>query len=324
MPELPDVAVYLEALERRIVGAELQSLQIHTPFLLRSVDPAPAVFEGRRVTGLRRLGKRLVFGYDGALFSVIHLMIAGRLHWADGDRKPPGRKPLLEFQFSTGKLTLTEAGSKRRASLHLVRGEDALAAHNPGGIEPLEIDAAGVVRRERVGAAPQVQRRAPLRAGLGERELAGRELELEQGLAARRLAAGLGPVQPAGDHQVDDAPEIAVVTEDQALAEATQSGDAPGLEQRGRRIDRAQQERRVDLQRLELRAEDPALERLQVDRHVRKLGHDGKVARSAPLLQPPRCGVRRGLQPRRCVPRPRGARRGTTLAFRGWLRRNQT
>ena len=146
MPELPDVAVYLEALERRIVGAELQSLQIHTPFLLRSVDPAPAVFEGRRVTGLRRLGKRLVFGYDGDLWSVIHLMIAGRLHWADAGRKPPGRKPLLEFQFSTGKLTLTEAGSKRRASLHLVRGADALAAHDPGGIEPLEADAAAFAR----------------------------------------------------------------------------------------------------------------------------------------------------------------------------------
>ena len=146
MPELPDVAVYLDALEPRIVGAELQSLQLHTPFLLRSVDPAPAVFEGRRVTGLRRLGKRLVFGFDGDLFSVIHLMIAGRLHWADVGRKPPGRKPLLEFVFSTGKLTLTEAGTKRRASLHLVRGEDALAAHDPGGIEPLEIDAAAFAR----------------------------------------------------------------------------------------------------------------------------------------------------------------------------------
>ena len=94
----------------------------------------------------RRLGKRLVFAYDGELFSVIHLMIAGRLHWADAGRKPPGRKPLLEFQFSTGKLTLTEAGTKRRASLHLVRGEDALAAHDPGGIEPLEIDAAAFAR----------------------------------------------------------------------------------------------------------------------------------------------------------------------------------
>jgi formamidopyrimidine-DNA glycosylase len=146
MPELPDVAVYLQALEPRIVGAELQSLQIHTPFLLRSVDPAPAVFEGRRVTGLRRLGKRLVFGYDGDLWSIIHLMIAGRLHWADAGRKPPGRKPLLEFHFSTGKLTLTEAGSKRRASLHLVRGADALAAHDPGGIEPLAVDAAAFAR----------------------------------------------------------------------------------------------------------------------------------------------------------------------------------
>ena len=87
-----------------------------------------------------------MFGYDGDLWSVIHLMIAGRLHWADAGRKPPGRKPLLEFQFSTGKLTLTEAGSKRRASLHLVRGADALAAHDPGGIEPLAVDAAAFAR----------------------------------------------------------------------------------------------------------------------------------------------------------------------------------
>jgi len=146
MPELPDVAVYLEALERRILGAPLEALRVHTPFLLRSVDPAPAVFEGKRVTGLRRLGKRLVFAFEGELFSVIHLMIAGRLHWAEPGRKPPGRKPLLEFRFSTGLLTLTEAGTKRRASLHLVRGETALAAHDPGGIEPLEVDAAAFAR----------------------------------------------------------------------------------------------------------------------------------------------------------------------------------
>jgi formamidopyrimidine-DNA glycosylase len=140
MPELPDVAIYLEALERRVFGVRLEKLRVLSPFTLRSVAPAPAELEGRSVTELRRIGKRIAIGLEGELFIVIHLMIAGRLHWADGGKKPPGRKPLVAFDWSTGTLTLTEAGSKRRAALHLVRGTDALAAHDPGGVEPLEAD----------------------------------------------------------------------------------------------------------------------------------------------------------------------------------------
>jgi len=150
MPELPDVEVYREALEQRILGARLERLRLVTPFVLRSVAPAPAELEGRTVTELRRLGKRVVIALEGELFVVVHLMIAGRLHWYERGAKKQGRKPLVAFDWSTGILTLTEAGSKRRASLHLVRGEDALAEHDPGGIEPLEIDLASfaeVLRR---------------------------------------------------------------------------------------------------------------------------------------------------------------------------------
>jgi len=146
MPELPDVELYLEALGRRIRGARLESLRIAQPFVLRSVEPRPAELVGREVVELRRLGKRLALGFDGELWLVIHLMIAGRLHWAEPNRKPPGRKPLVELRFTTGVLTLTEAGSKRRASLHVVRGAAALAAHDPGGIEPLDTDLAAFAR----------------------------------------------------------------------------------------------------------------------------------------------------------------------------------
>jgi formamidopyrimidine-DNA glycosylase len=150
MPELPDVEVYREALERRIRGARLERLRLVTPFVLRSVAPAPAELEGRSVTELRRLGKRVVIALEGELFVVIHLMIAGRLHWFERGAKKQGRKPLVAFDWSTGTLTLTEAGSKRRASLHLVRGEDALSEHDPGGVEPLAAEPAtfaSVLRR---------------------------------------------------------------------------------------------------------------------------------------------------------------------------------
>ncbi len=146
MPELPDVEVYLEALTRRVRGARLEALRIAQPFVLRTVDPKPAELERRTVTELRRVGKRVALGFEGDLWLVIHLMIAGRLHWAEPGKKPPGRKPLVELRFSTGVLTLTEAGSKRRASLHVLRGVESLAAHDPGGIEPLEIDVATFAR----------------------------------------------------------------------------------------------------------------------------------------------------------------------------------
>ncbi|HTO52287.1 MAG TPA: DNA-formamidopyrimidine glycosylase family protein [Myxococcota bacterium] len=146
MPELPDVELYREALARRVLGAKLEELRIGQPFLLRTVDPKPAELVGRTVRELRRVGKRIAFGFEGELWLVIHLMIAGRLHWADAGAKPPGRKPLVALRFSTGLLTLTEAGSKRRASLHVLRGDAALAAHDPGGIEPLETDLASFAR----------------------------------------------------------------------------------------------------------------------------------------------------------------------------------
>ncbi|HEX7214358.1 MAG TPA: DNA-formamidopyrimidine glycosylase family protein [Methylomirabilota bacterium] len=142
MPELPDVTVYLEALDARILGARLIGLRLANPFVLRSVDPAPAEVAGRTVTALRRLGKRLVIALEGGRFVVIHLMIAGRLHWKEVGARLPGKIGLAALDFSTGTLTLTEAGSKRRAAIHLVRGEAALAEHDPGGIEPLDADVA--------------------------------------------------------------------------------------------------------------------------------------------------------------------------------------
>lgn len=143
MPELPDIAIYLEALERRILGAELAGLRIASPFLLRSVDPPVQTAVGHRVESLRRLGKRIVIGLDGELFLVLHLMIAGRLQWAAAGAALPGKKGLAAFDFETGSLILTEMGSKKRASLHLVRGLESLAEHDPGGVEPLEIGRAG-------------------------------------------------------------------------------------------------------------------------------------------------------------------------------------
>jgi formamidopyrimidine-DNA glycosylase len=138
VPELPDVTVYREALERRILGATLERVRLLTPFLLRSVDPPLGAVTGKRVTGLRRIGKRLVIALEDDLFLVIHLMIAGRLHWKAAGAKPPGKIGLAAFDFSTGTLLLTEAGTKRRASLEAVRGEAALRALDPGGIEVMD------------------------------------------------------------------------------------------------------------------------------------------------------------------------------------------
>ena len=137
MPELPDVTVYVEALRERLAGATLQRLRFATPFVLRSVDPPVADLGGRAVTGVQRLGKRIVIALAGERFIVIHLMIAGRLHWKEAGAKPPGRIGVAAFDFSTGTLVMTEAGTKKRAAIHLARGEAALAAHDPGGLEPL-------------------------------------------------------------------------------------------------------------------------------------------------------------------------------------------
>jgi formamidopyrimidine-DNA glycosylase len=151
MPELPDIVVYIESLQPRIEGQVLERVRLIHPFLLRSVGPPLAAVEGRTVQGLRRLGKRMVIAVDPDLFLVLHLMIAGRLHWKPRGARPPGKVGLAAFDFATGTLVLTEAGSKRRASLYLVRGEADLAAHDPGGLEVLDADEArfeAVLRRE--------------------------------------------------------------------------------------------------------------------------------------------------------------------------------
>jgi formamidopyrimidine-DNA glycosylase len=140
VPELPDVQLYLEALEPRVVGKILHAVRLKSPFLVRTFQPPITAVEGRRVVGLRRLGKRVVFEFDGGLFLVLHLMIAGRLRWRDEPPKTGSKAALAVFDFETGFLLLTEQGSKKRASLHLVEGEAALAAHDPGGVEPLEAD----------------------------------------------------------------------------------------------------------------------------------------------------------------------------------------
>jgi formamidopyrimidine-DNA glycosylase len=140
MPELPDVEVYLSALRARIQGQPLEAVRLGSPFLVRTVEPPLSSFVGRRVESLGRLGKRIVFGFDGDRFAVLHLMIAGRLHWKPRGAKIPGKVGLAAFDFPAGTLTLTEAGSKKRAALHLVQGEAGLAAHDPGGLEVLEAD----------------------------------------------------------------------------------------------------------------------------------------------------------------------------------------
>src|SRR6266850_14405 len=137
MPELPDVTVYVEALRERVVGARLEGIRLANPFVLRSVDPPLGDVVGRTVTGVRRLGKRIVLALEAERFVVVHLMIAGRLHWKAAGARPPGRIGVAAFDFTTGTLVMTEAGTKKRAAIHLVRGEAALAEHDRGGLEPL-------------------------------------------------------------------------------------------------------------------------------------------------------------------------------------------
>jgi formamidopyrimidine-DNA glycosylase len=151
MPELPDVVVYLEALQTRIEGRVLEGVRLGSPFVLRSVDPPLSACVGRSVVGLQRLGKRIVIALEGDLFLVIHLMVAGRLRWKKNGAKIPGKLGLAGFDFDSGTLLLTEAGSRKRASLHVVAGEQALGAQDRGGLEVLDADLpafADAVRRE--------------------------------------------------------------------------------------------------------------------------------------------------------------------------------
>jgi formamidopyrimidine-DNA glycosylase len=149
MPELPDITVYLESLASRIAGEPLRRLVIRNPFVLRSVSPGPAELAGARVTGVRRLGKRIVLALEGDRFVVIHLMIAGRLRWHATGSKAPGRNALALFELPRGTLVLTEAGTTRRASIHLVAGEANLAPFERGGLEVLEADLPAFAERLR-------------------------------------------------------------------------------------------------------------------------------------------------------------------------------
>jgi formamidopyrimidine-DNA glycosylase len=147
VPELPDITVYVEALERRIVGQRLDRVRLVSAFVLRTAVPPIAAAEGRRVTSVRRLGKRVVLALEGGLYVVLHLMVAGRLRWLGPHDRLPGRITLAALDFPTGSLAFTEAGTKKRASIHLVEGDAALAAMDPGGLEPLAVNAEAFAAR---------------------------------------------------------------------------------------------------------------------------------------------------------------------------------
>lgn len=149
MPELPDIALYLHALEPRIVGRRIEGVRLASPFLLRSIAPPLDLVRGRTIVGLTRLGKRVVFEVEGELFLVFHLMIAGRFRWKAPRAPVSGKVGLLALDFEQGTLVLTEAGTKRQASLHVVAGRAALAGHDPGGLEVLEADLAAFDRTRR-------------------------------------------------------------------------------------------------------------------------------------------------------------------------------
>lgn len=169
MPELPDIELYIHALKPRVLEQPLERLRIASPFLLRSVEPPVTELEGKLVEAIPRLGKRIVFAFEDELFAILHLMIAGRLKWRSRGATIPRRQGLAAFDFPTGTLLLTEAGSKRRASLFIVRGSEALATHDPGGREPLELDSAGI--REALSCEVHTLKRAltdpRLLAGIG-------------------------------------------------------------------------------------------------------------------------------------------------------------
>jgi formamidopyrimidine-DNA glycosylase len=151
MPELPDITVYIEALERRVVGRRLDAVRLHSPFLVRTFDPPLEAVNGKTVREIRRVGKRIALGFDEELWLVLHLMIAGRLHWKSAGAKISAKNALAAFDFHDGALVLTEAGSKRRAGLFVIRGEGALKALDPGGLEPLSAtfdEFQAVLRRE--------------------------------------------------------------------------------------------------------------------------------------------------------------------------------
>ena len=157
MPELPDVTVYVEALRERVVAHRLNRVQIRGPFLLRSATPPLESVFGKTAREVRRVGKRIAFGFEDELWLVLHLMIAGRLHWRAAGSKTNSRSMLAHFEFDSGVLQLTEAGSQHRAALHVVAGDDGLRALDPGGIEPLEASLAAFTASLRSTCAAAVR-----------------------------------------------------------------------------------------------------------------------------------------------------------------------
>lgn len=152
MPELPDVVVYIERLEARVLGMPLERIRLASPWVLRTFDPPVTAVEGKVVTGFRRIGKRIVFELEGDLFVVVHLMVSGRLRWRDPGATVPKKRGLAAFDFPDGTVLFTEEGTKKRASIHVVRGEDSLAEHDRGGVEPFTMtvaDLTDALRRER-------------------------------------------------------------------------------------------------------------------------------------------------------------------------------
>ena len=156
MPELPDVVVYIEALERRLLDRRLETVRLGNPFVLRTVDPPLERAAGRRVVSLNRIGKRIAIELEGGLYLVIHLMIAGRLRWHKRGAGLPGRRGLVAFDFEHGTLLMTEAGTKKRASLHVVAGEAALAELDPGGLEVMDASLAAFREAITRGGPPPI------------------------------------------------------------------------------------------------------------------------------------------------------------------------
>lgn len=196
MPELPDLTIYLEALEKRVLGKTLQRVQIGSPFLLRTATPPIASVEGKRAVELRRLGKRIAIGFEDELWLVLHLMIAGRLHWKDDSvAKPPGKpqfklakNQLAIFYFASGQLSLTEAGTQRRASLHLVKGEDALLELDRGGLELFSNQKPGRKGRQTF----TIEARNFVDLGTFTRVLQSENHTLKRALTDPRLFSGIG------------------------------------------------------------------------------------------------------------------------------------
>lgn len=221
MPELPDVEAYLAGLRARVLDQPLTQVRLRSFSLLRTFDPPLEAVHGRRLVDLRRLGKRLALGFEGDLWLVLHLMIAGRLRWRDPGAKVPGRIGLAAFDWPEGTVLLTEAGTKKRASLHVLAGEEALAAHDRGGAEPLALDAAGfaeVLRSEN---------RTLKRALTDQRLLSG----IGNAFSDEILhAAGLSPVRRTGQLDDDELARLHVATHevlttwrDRLVAEAEES-----------------------------------------------------------------------------------------------------